>query len=176
MGNVVAIKSMSEAAKVLDQNHELVDQNDIRQTVQNALSKLNEVEERIDKIESKGFFKRMIGSVTGSNQKEMVSTMRDLSKAQNMTIQLVLSLAIMHSENQRTLEIILNELNQSKGTYSRITDHIEFLYNHVDQVKESQRSASLNYSNSKKTFNKVIVFIGITGVLFIIGMFIITII
>ena len=88
MGNVVEIKSKSEAAQVLNQHNELVNQNDVRQTVKNALTKLNDVEERIGKIEDKGFFKRMVGGVTGSNQKEMVAAMRDISEAQNMTIQL----------------------------------------------------------------------------------------
>lgn len=157
MGNVVAIKSKSHAAKVLNQHHEVVDQNNVRQTVQNALIKLNNVEGRIDKIENKGFFKRMVGGVTGSNQKEMVSAMRDISDAQNMTIQLVLSLAIMHSQNQSALENILDELDQSKGTYTRITDHIEFLYNQVENVKISQRNTSTVFSKTKNIIKNSII-------------------
>lgn len=170
MGNVVAIKSKAEATKVLDQQHELVNQNDVRQTVQKALSKLNEVDSRIDKIESKGFFKRMIGGVTGSNQKEMVAAMRDLSEAQTMTIQLVLSLAIMHSQNQKTLDIILDELDQSKGTYTRITDHIEFLYQQVENVKESHKSKPSGLSN--KRLNIALIGIGfIIIMVFILSLF-----
>lgn len=172
MGNVVAINSKSEAAKVLNQYQEMVDQNDVRQTVQNALRKLNDVEGRIDDIENKGFFKRMIGGVTGSNQKEMVAAMRDISDAQNMTIQLVLSLAITHSQNQRALEDILDELNQSKGTYTRITDHIEFLYSQVENVKLSQRNTSTALSSTKKFIKNAIIGFGIIiGILFVIGLF-----
>lgn len=139
------------AEKVLGQYNEVVDKNNLRQTVQNALMKLNDVEGRIDKIENKGFFKRMVGGVTGSNQKEMVAAMRDISDAQNMTIQLVLSLAIMHSQNQQALEDILDELDQSKGTYTRITDHIEFLYNQVENVKV----VSEKYNNNSFKYQEV---------------------
>jgi hypothetical protein len=172
MGNVVAIKSKSEAEKVLGQYHDVVDKNNVRHTVQNALMKLNDVEGRIDEIENKGFFKRMVGGVTGSNQKEMVAAMRDISDAQNMTIQLVLSLAIMHSQNQRALEDILDELDQSKGTYTRITDHIEFLYNQVENVKLSQRNTTTALSKTKKFIKNAIIGISIIiGVLFVINLF-----
>ncbi|MDV6377750.1 hypothetical protein ORD22_05665 [Sporosarcina sp. GW1-11] len=172
MGNVVAIKSKLEAAKVLNQYQDVVEQNNVRQTVQNALMKLNDVEGRIDAIENKGFFKRMVGAITGSNQKEMVAAMRDISDAQNMTIQLVLSLAIMHSQNQRALEDILDELEQSKGTYTRITDHIEFLYSQVENVNLLQRNTSTALSSTKKIIKNAIISIGIIiGILFVIGLF-----
>jgi hypothetical protein len=174
MGSMVAIKSKSEAAKVLSQHYELVDQNNVRQTVQNALIKLNEVKGRIELIESKGFFKRMVGGITGSNQKEMVAAIRDISDAQNMTIQLVLSLAIMHSQNQHTLDVILDELDRSRGTYTRIIDHIEFLYNQVKNVKESQENTPPALSNTNKSFKNAYVFliIGIIiGLLVVINQF-----
>ncbi|KQL33532.1 hypothetical protein AN960_20880 [Bacillus sp. FJAT-25509] len=173
MGSIVAIKSRSEAVKVLNENNDLVNQNNVRQTVQNALCKLNDVEGRIETIENKGFFKRLIGGVTGSNQKEMVAAMRDITAAQNTTIQLVLSLSIMHSQNQKALEDILDELDKSKGTYIRITDHIEFLYSQVENVRESNKKTSSVLTNTKNFLKKTFVGIGIVvGILLIIGLFI----
>lgn len=168
MGNVVAIKSKTEAAKVLDQHHELVNQNNVRDTVRNALCKLDEVNGRIEKIEKRGFFKRMVGGVTGSNQKEIVAAMRDISESQNITVQLVISLAIMHSQNQYALNDILDELEQSKGTYTRITDHIQFLYNQVESIKKSYIKKPLDNPPDKKKDKKVIISVGV-AVIIILG-------
>ncbi|MDT0160704.1 hypothetical protein [Bacillus sp. AG4(2022)] len=168
MGNVVAIKSKTEAAKVLDQHHELVNQNNVRDTVRNALCKLDEVNGRIEKIEKRGFFKRMVGGVTGSNQKEIVAAMRDISESQNITVQLVISLAIMHSQNQYALNDILDELEQSKGTYTRITDHIQFLYNQVESIKKSYIKKPLDNPPAKKKDKKVIISVGV-AVIIILG-------
>lgn len=165
MRNVVEIKSKSEATKILNEYPDVVDQNNIRQTVQNALSKLNDVEKRIDTLENRGFFKRMIGGISGKNQKDMISTMRDISDAQNVTIQLVLSLAIMHSHNQRAMQDILDELEQSKGTYTRIADHIEFLYMQVESVKSSQRNTSIFLSRTKKYIQYAVISIGFIAAL-----------
>ncbi|WP_377890407.1 hypothetical protein [Alkalihalobacillus sp. R86527] len=172
MGNVVEIKSKTEAAKVLNQHHELVNQNDVRDTVRNALSKLDEINGRIEKIENKGFLKRMVGGVTGSNQKEIVAAMRDISESQNMTIQLVISLAIMHSKNQYALNDILYELEESKGTYTRITDHIEFLYNQVESIKKSYKKKPLDNPPAKTKDKKVILSVGVAVIIILgIGLF-----
>lgn len=114
MEEVIPIKSKREAKRVLKENNDLVKESDIRTTVQNSLKKLNDVEQRIDEIENRGFFKRMIGGITGKNNRNMISAMRDLTEAQQLTIRLVLSLAVMHGQNHRKLNEILDELDNAK--------------------------------------------------------------
>jgi hypothetical protein len=143
MSQLVTLPSKNEAVRILNEHGDVVQPNDIRQTVRNSLAKLNDVEKRIEKIEGKGFFSRFVGTFTGSNDRDMVAAMRDMTQVQQMTIQLVLSLAIMHAQNQQALEDILDELGQAKGLHTRAAEHISFLYNQVEMVKvaEEQRRA-----------------------------------
>ena len=169
MSNAVVIKSKREAQKVITDNQDVVVENNIRQTVLNSLEKLNQVEERIDKIENKGFFKRIAGIFTGSNTKEMIASIGDLTQAQQTTIQLVLSLAIMHSKNQQALDEILDELEQSKGVYSRAAEHIEFLYEQVKLVKESQTTTKSIMKKNVGNLTKMIIFLGFVIALLALG-------
>lgn len=155
MTNIVPIQNKRQATRFLEQHPHLVNQNDIRDTVHRSLQKLNDVESRIDEIESRGFFKRMVGGITGKNQRDMVAAMRDIAQAQQLTIQLVLSLAIMHSQNQQALNGILDELTESKGIYTRITDHIDFLYDQVELIKISNQNSN---NKSKRTLSFIIKF------------------
>lgn len=138
MNNVVALDKYQAMQKIKEYS-DIVDKYNIRQSVKNSLDKLNEVESRISKIENKNFFQRLWGSITGQNQQELVTSMRDLAKAQQLTIQLVLSLAVLNAENQQALDDILEELKGSKGTYLRITDHIDFLYEQVQIIKKTAK-------------------------------------
>lgn len=171
MEEVIPIKSKREAKRVLKENNDLVKESDIRTTVQNSLKKLNDVEQRIDEIENRGFFKRMIGGITGKNNRNMISAMRDLTEAQQLTIRLVLSLAVMHGQNHRKLNEILDELDNAKGTYTRLGEHIEFLYEQVELVKERE-SKSKKYSAINTNFGKIIVTLMIILSLFALNKFI----
>jgi len=170
MGNTVVINSKKQAEIVLSQHKGIVSKNDVRLTVKNSLEKLNDVNVRIEKVEKKGFFRRMVGGVTGKNQKELVSVIRDISEIQNMTIQLVLSLAIVNSQNQNILREILVELENSKGKYPRIIDNIEFLYDQVMKVKESQIGSEIIANKTRFKFKGLLaicVIITIALVIFI---------
>lgn len=159
MSNVVSITTKKQADKFLKKHDDLLEKKDIRQTVQNSLKKLNDVESRIDKLENKGFFKRLIGSISGQNSREMIAAMRDIGQVQQLTIQLVLSLAIMHSQNQSTLDEILDELGASKGTYTRIAEHIDFLYNQVEVVKKSNKNLHGNITGVKRNMKKAVLIV-----------------
>jgi hypothetical protein len=102
----------------------------------------------------------------------MVADMHDMSEAQNMTIQLVLSLAIMHANNQRAMDAILDELALSKGTYTRITDHIDFLYSQVEHVKQSHRQTNSVLQQTKSVLKVgVMIILTVATALFLIGLF-----
>ena len=102
----------------------------------------------------------------------MVAAMRDMSEAQNMTIQLVLSLAIMHANNQRAMDAILDELALSKGTYTRITDHIDFLYSQVEHVKQLHRQTNSVLQQTKSVLKvSVMIILTVATVLYLVGLF-----
>ncbi|MEN6325752.1 MAG: hypothetical protein ABFD18_06060 [Syntrophomonas sp.] len=149
MNNLVTMPSRKQSQRLLNKNGKSIGQSDIRQTVNDAIAKLEEVSARVEKIENKGFFKRLWGGFTGSNNREMVASLKDLAQAQQITIQLVLSLAVMHSQNQQTLEEILSELDNCRGIYTRSAEHIDFLYSQIEYFKDQQRmfGSSANYYN-----------------------------
>lgn len=149
MNNVIPF-DRTQAIRTIEEHNSIIDKSNIRQSVKNSLDKLNEVENRIDKLEKKNFLKRTWGSITGQNQREMVAAMRDLTKAQQLTIQLVLSLAILNAENQRALDEILDELKKSKGTFARVADHIDFLYEQVETIKLSAQKKKTAEGNNIK--------------------------
>ena len=139
MNDAVQIPSRHDAKVFLATIGDASDQREVQRLIHESLRKLNSVEERMDRLEKKGFLSRVYGGISGKTSKEMVAVFRDLSSAQRHTLELVLALAVMHGENQLILDGILSELQQSKGTYTRITDHIEFLYGQVLLVKNSQK-------------------------------------
>lgn len=151
MDNVVVLDKV-QAMRKLEEHSNIVDKSNIRQSVKNSLEKLNEVENRIDKLENKNFFQRAWGSITGQNERDMVAAMRDLTQAQQLTIQLVLSLAVLNAENQQALDDILEELKGSKVTYTRVADHIDFLYEQVETIKMSaqKKKADMGKVNKNK--------------------------
>ncbi|MFW6017105.1 MAG: hypothetical protein ACOCRK_11755 [bacterium] len=144
MNNLAKINSKKEAQMILDQSDE-VNESNVRLIVKKSLSKLNDIEKRINTIEERGFFKRMFGLVSGKNNKDMIAIVRDTTEASKLQINLILSLAIMHSKNQKILDEVLSELNESKGTYTRVSEHIEFLYEQIEKVKEESNVVSVYF-------------------------------
>lgn len=136
MVNLPSKRQVDEAVK---ENPRLVDQNQVKSIVQHSLSQLSSIEHRLDRLENQGVIGRVIGSITGSTNKEMIALMRDLTQAQQTTIKLVLTLAIYHAQNVTVMDEILGELDKAKGVHTRTASHIEFLYDQVQMIRDTHR-------------------------------------
>ena len=136
MDNLAHLDKIEEIQN-LEEYKNMMDKSDVRQSVRNSLDKLNEVESNIDKLENKNFVQRAWGGVTGQNGRDMVATMRDLTQVQQLTIQLVLSIAASNAKSQESLDDILDEREGAKGTHTKIVNHIDFLYEQVETIKKS---------------------------------------
>ncbi|RNB53517.1 hypothetical protein EDM57_19680 [Brevibacillus gelatini] len=147
-------KLQVEAA--IKQNSRLVDETKVRTIVRDSMNQLLSIEHRIDKLENQGFLGCLWGGLTGSNQREMLSLMRDFTYTQQTTIKLVLTLAMYHAQNVAVMDEILDELDKAKGVHTRTASHIEFLYDRVVLIKEMQ--------NKSPASNKLIKGILIGGV------------
>lgn len=134
--NLPSKRQVDEAVK---ENPRLVDQNQVKSIVQHSLSQLSSIEHRLDRLENQGVIGRVIGSITGSTNKEMISLMRDLTQAQQTTIKLVLTLAVYHAQNVTVMDEILDELDKAKGVHTRTASHIEFLYEQVQMIRDTHR-------------------------------------
>jgi hypothetical protein len=154
MNNLVTMPSRNESKRLLNKNIESITQADIKQIVNEALTKFEESSARIEKIENKGFFKRLWGGFTGSNQREMVACLRDLTQSQQLSIRLILALAVMLGQNQQNLEVILDELDNCKGVYTRTAEHIEFLYGQIEYFKDQQLKFGAENSYYNRVFQK----------------------
>ncbi|ALS24622.1 hypothetical protein [Paenibacillus naphthalenovorans] len=135
----VSLPSKRQVNEVVKENPRLVDQNQVKSIVQQSLSQLSSIEHRLDRLENQGVIGRVIGSITGSTNKEMISLMRDLTQAQQTTIKLVLTLAVYHAQNVAVMDEILDELDKAKSVHTRTASHIEFLYDQVQMIRDTHR-------------------------------------
>ncbi|MBR8661779.1 hypothetical protein [Brevibacillus sp. NL20B1] len=152
-----SLPTQQQVIAAVKQNPRLIDPTQVRAIVRNSLNQLLSIEHRIDKMENQGFLGRLWGGLTGSNQREMLSLMRDLTYAQQTTIKLVLTLAMCHAHSVAVIDEILDELDKAKGVHTRTASHIELLYEQVVLIKEMQ--------NKQPTSNKLMKGILIGGVI-----------
>jgi len=131
-----SIPTQQQVNAAVNQNPRMIDPTQVRTIVRNSLNQLLSIEHRIDKMENQGFLGRLWGGLTGSNQRGMLSLMRDLTYAQQTTIKLVLTLAMYHAQNVEVMDEILDELDKAKNVHTRTASHIEFLYDQVILIKE----------------------------------------
>lgn len=132
------LPTQQQVNAVVNQNPRMIDPTQVRAIVRNSLNQLLSIEHRIDKMENQGFLGRLWGGLTGSNQREMLALIRDLTYAQQTTIKLVLTLAMCHAQNVAVIDELLDELDKAKGVHTRTASHIEFLYDQVVLIKEMQ--------------------------------------
>ncbi|NOU57216.1 hypothetical protein HN020_21190 [Brevibacillus borstelensis] len=151
-----SLPTQQQVIAAVKQNPRLIDPTQVRAIVRNSLNQLLSIERRIDKMENQGFFGRLWGGLTGSNQREMLALMRDLTYAQQTTIKLILTLAMCHAQNVAVIDELLDELDKAKGVHTRTASHIELLYEQVVLIKEMQ--------NKQPTSNKLMKGILIGGV------------
>jgi hypothetical protein len=137
MSNIVPIPSRQQAMEEVRNNPELVNQANVQSLVQKTLNQLNSIERRLDDLENQGFAGRVWGAITGSNQRNMVSLMRDLADSQQTTVKLVLTLAVYHAQNAAVMDGVIGELERAKGVNTRSANHIAFLYEQVQLIRES---------------------------------------
>ncbi len=137
---IVKWPDQRQVAETVKENPKLVDQTQVKEIVQQSLNQLSSIEHRLDRLENQGVVGRVIGSITGSTNRELITLMRDLTQAQQTTIKLVLTLAVYHAQNIAVMDEILNELDKAKGVHTRTASHIEFLYEQVQMIRDTRRT------------------------------------
>ncbi|MFC6334258.1 hypothetical protein ACFP56_16640 [Paenibacillus septentrionalis] len=134
---IVKWPDQRQVTETVKENPKLVDQTQVKDIVQETLNQLSSIEHRLDRLENQGVVDRVIGSITGSTNRELITLMRDLTQAQQTTIKLVLTLAVYHAQNIAVMDEILDELGKAKGVHTRTASHIEFLYEQVQMIRDT---------------------------------------
>lgn len=138
--DMIRLPNQRQINEAVQENPRLVDQTQVKAIVQQSLSQLSSIEHRLDRLENQGVVGRVIGSITGSTNRELITLMRDLTQAQQTTIKLVLTLAVYHAQNIAVMDEILDELDKAKGVHTRTASHIEFLYEQVQMIRDTRRT------------------------------------
>lgn len=158
---IIQLPNQRQVDEAVKDNPRLVDQTQVRTIVQQSLSQLSSIEHRLDRLENQGVIGRVIGSITGSTNRELITLMRDLTQAQQTTIKLVLTLAVYHAQNVTVMDEVLDELDKAKGVHTRTASHIEFLYEQVQMIRDTQPARRKPFAGRLRILFTIIVSIAV---------------
>lgn len=155
------LPNQQQIDKAVNENPKLVDQTQVKAIMQQSLTELSAIEQRLDRLENQGIISRIIGSMTGSKNKELIILIRDLTQAQQTSIKLVLTLAVYHAQHIATMDEILDELDKAKDVNTRTAAHIEFLYEQVQMLRDAPHTRKKSVAGRSGLWIAVIVFLSV---------------